>query len=468
MNTRFSHLRQLARTSAIRLALRYALLQVGVLALALAALFWVVNRYVGEQVATNLATELAVLKSLPPAALANRVEALIETRGQARGARHYLLLDAHGARRAGDIAAWPAWLAPDGRLLQGELALGKSDDAPPGETEATPMPALGTTLAQGGRLLIAQEPGAAEDLREAALIAAAIVLALTASLAVLLGLALGWQWLARIDAINRTAARIAAGDLSQRVEASGRGDEFDLLAGHLNAMLGRIEAAVAGMREISDNVAHDLRKPLARLKTRTEVILSQPRDADAYRMALTQTAADIDELMRTFDALLSIARLEAGSEVAAPQEFDLAAVARAVAELYADEAEETGRPFTLDLPEHVAVRGQPALISQALANLLDNAFKYTPAATALAVRLSQSGPDALLDVIDHGEGIAPSERPRLTARFARGDGARSLPGSGLGLALVEAIARAHGGELELTDTPGGGLTARLRLPRSAA
>ena len=132
MNTTFSHLRQLARTSAIRLALRYALAQVGVLTLALAALFWVVNRYVGEQIATNLATELAVLKSLPPAALANRVEALIETRGKARGARHYLLLDAHGARRAGDIAAWPAWLAPDGRLLQGELALGASDDAPPG------------------------------------------------------------------------------------------------------------------------------------------------------------------------------------------------------------------------------------------------------------------------------------------------------------------------------------------------
>lgn len=464
MKTSFSHLRQLARTSAIRLALRYALLQIGVLAIALAALFWAVNRYVGTQVVTSLSTELAVLKNLPPATLARRIEALSDT----RGTRHYLLLDANGAHRAGDIAAWPAWLAPDGRLLQGELALGEPDDAPPGETEATPMPALGATLAQGGRLLIAQEPGAAEDLREAALIAAAVVLALTASLAILLGLALGWQWLARIEAINRTAGRIAAGDLGQRVEASGRGDEFDLLAGHLNAMLARIEAAVGGMREVSDNVAHDLRKPLARLKTRTEVILSQPRDADAYRMALTQTAADIDELMRTFDALLSIARLEAGSEVAAPQEFDLAAVARAVAELYADEAEETGRPFTLDLPEHVAVRGQPALISQALANLLDNAFKYTPATTALAVRLSQSGPDALLDVIDHGEGIAPSERPRLTTRFARGDGARSLPGSGLGLALVEAIARAHGGELELTDTPGGGLTARLRLPRSAA
>lgn len=464
MKSGFGRLRQLARTSAMRLALRYALLQIGVLAIALAALFWAVNRYVGVQVATSLATELAVLKNLPPTTLARRIEALSDT----RGARHYLLLDAHGARRAGDIAAWPTWLTPDGRLLQGELALGESEDAPPGETESTPMPTLGARLPDGGRLLIAQEPGAVEDLREAALIAAAVVLALTASLAVLLGLALGWQWLTRIDAINRTAGRIAAGDLGQRVEASGHGDEFDLLAGHLNAMLARIEAAVAGMREISDNVAHDLRKPLARLKTRVEVVLAQPRDAAAYRTALSQTASDVDELMHTFDALLSIARLEAGSEVAAPEVFDLARVAREVAELYADESEEAGRPFTLDLPGPLAVRGQPALISQALANLLDNAIKYTPAATPLAVRLSEAGTHALLEVIDHGDGIAPAERTRLIARFARGDAARSQPGSGLGLALVEAIAHAHGGTLELADTAGGGLTARLRLPRAEA
>ena len=467
MSARIERLRQLMRTSAIRLALRYALFQVLVLTIALAALFWVVNRYVGEQIATSLSSELAALKSLPPAMLASRIEALTATRGEARGARYYLLLDAHGRRLAGDIQAWPAWLQADGRLGEGEIAVPESDDARDGH-ETTPLPALGTTLADGGRLLIAQEPGAAEDLREVALIAALAVLALTAGLAVVLGLALGMQWLRRVDAINRTASRIAAGDLSQRVALHGGGDEFDLLAGHLNAMLARIEQAVAGMREVSDNVAHDLRRPLARMKTRIDVLLAHPRAADDYRDALASAARDADELMRTFDALLSIARLEAGSEIAAPAVFDLAASARSVAELYADEAEEAARPFSIELPDTLPnmllVRGQSALVSQALANLLDNAFKYTAANVKVTVRLASNGRQAVLAVIDRGNGLAPGERARMTERFARGDAARSQPGSGLGLALVKAIMHAHGGVLELDDTPGGGLTARLALP----
>lgn len=256
----------------------------------------------------------------------------------------------------------------------------------------------------------------------------------------------------------------ALGQVDQRVEAGGRGDEFDLLAGHLNSMLERIEQAVAGMREVSDNVAHDLRRPLARLKTRIDVLLAQPRTADDYRTALAQTAQDADGLMQTFDALLSIARLEAGSEIATPERFDLTASLRTVAELYADEAEEAARPFTMDLPDTLMVRGQPALLSQALANLLDNAFKYTAADIGITVRLVSTAHQAVLEVIDHGPGLTTTERTRMTERFARGDAARSTPGSGLGLALVKAILHAHGGVLELDDTPGSGLTARLRLP----
>jgi signal transduction histidine kinase len=452
----FERMRQLMRTSAIRLALRYALLQVLVLAVALASLFWVVNRYVGEQISVSLATEAAALRTLPPAILANRVEALAATHSQARGARHYLLLDAHGRRLAGNIKAWPDWLKPDGILAEGEITVPEADDAHD-DHEISRLPALGLKLADGGRLLIAQDPGTVEDLRA--------VLALTASLAIVLGLALGWQWLKRVNAIDRTASRIAAGDLSQRVEACGRGDEFDLLAGHLNSMLERIEQAVAGMREVSDNVAHDLRRPLARLKTRIDVLLAQPRSADDYRNALAQTAQDADELMHTFDALLSIARLEAGSEIASPEVFDLTAITRSVAELYADEAEEVARPFGIELPDtQLPVSGQPALVSQAFVNLLDNAFKYTASNVKVTVRLGSSGGQANLEVIDHGNGLATDERTRMTERFARGDEARSTPGSGLGLALVKAIMHAHGGELELDDTPGGGLTARLRLP----
>lgn len=457
----FRHLAQLARTSAIRLALRAALMQVLLLALALAVLLSLASRYVARELEAGLASESAALAALPPDQLARRLDALTDNAGP----RRYLLLDAHGAPRAGDLAAWPAALPADGRAHRVEARVVEADE--PGNTESQALIARGIALAGGARLLVAQEASAAEDLRDYVIAAAGGVLALSGLLSLALGLSLGRQWLTRVEAINRTAGAIAAGDLSRRVKASGRGDEFDLLAEHLNHMLARIEAAVGGMREVSDNVAHDLRKPLARLKTRIEVLLAQPRAAEEYRAALAATAFDADELMRSFDALLSIARLEAGGEILAPRVFDLSATARAVADLYADEALDAGRPFDADIAPGLEISGEPTLVSRALANLLDNAFKYAGGDTAVRVRLARDGDSARLAVEDAGPGIPSGERARLVERFARSDTARSQPGSGLGLALARAVARAHGGALELTDAPGGGLTVSLLLPLAA-
>ncbi len=456
----FAHLRQLSRTSAMRLAIRAALAQVGVLAVALAVLFVLLNRYVDRQIESALSGELAALASLPAEQRQDSVRVLA-ARGSKNLIRYYRLEAADGHLLAGNVQRWPAGLPADGRTRTLDLRVRE-----PGEEsdDAVRLPAVATRLPDGGRLLVAQAPGALEDLRETALTVAAALLGLSALLALALGVSLGRQWLARFEAISRTAGKIAAGDLTQRIGTSKRDDEFDLLAGHLNAMLARIETAVAGMREVSDNVAHDLRKPLTRLNTRLDVVLAQPRQADAYREALAQTAADAAEIMRTFDALLSIARLEAGSDIAAPEVFDLASVVRGVTELYADEAEDEGRPFNVDLAGNQRVHGQPALLSQALANLLDNAFKYTPPAVAITVRLTQENACASLEVIDHGDGIPASDHVRMTERFVRGDAARSQSGSGLGLALVKAITVAHSGRLELADTPGGGLTVRLSLP----
>lgn len=456
----FTHLRQLARTSAMRLAMRAALVQVGVLAVALAVLFVLLNRYVDRQIESALSGELAALSSLPSEQRQNSVRAL-STDGGKNQIRYYRLESANGHMLAGNIQRWPVGFPADSRTRTIDLRVREPDE---GGNDAVRLPAVAVRLSDGGRLLVAQAPGVLEDLRETALTVAAALLGLLAMLALALGVLLGRQWLARIEAISRIAGKIAAGDLTQRVETSMRNDEFDLLAGHLNAMLARIEAAVAGMREVSDNVAHDLRKPLARMKTRIDVVLAQPRQVDTYYDALAKTAEDADELMRTFDALLSIARLEAGSDIPAPKTFDIAAVTRGVTELYADEAEDEGRPFRVELAGSLAVHGQPTLLSQALANLLDNAFKYTPPTIAIEVRLVQENGYAVLAVIDHGDGIPVDAHARMTERFARGDTARSQPGSGLGLALVKAIAHAHGGTLELTGTPGGGLTVRLCLP----
>jgi Signal transduction histidine kinase len=460
-----AHLRQLLRTSALRLALRYALLNVAVLAIALASLFVFVNRYVGQQIESALTGELAALASLTPASRIDSVHVLASLRGSEQQLRFYRLEAADGHLLAGNVPAWPAALHADRRLRNVALPLTQLDH----DGEALPrLPAVATRLPDGGRLFVAQAPGALEDLREIALGLAAAVLGLAALLAVALGVSLGWQWLQRIEAINRTAARIAAGDFTQRVAVGTRGDEFDLLGRHLNAMLVRIEAAVAGMREVSDNVAHDLRRPLARLKTRAEIALNQPRETAAYREALAQTVADADELMHGFDALLSIARLEAGSELTEPEAFDLGAVVRRVAELYADDAEQSGRPFTFDVAAALSVSGRPALIAQALVNLLDNAFKYTAPDCAVSVRLYRADARAVLVVADRGGGIAAGQRAQMTERFVRGDAARTLAGSGLGLALVKAVVLAHGGTLNLTDTPGGGLSVDITLPLIAS
>lgn len=453
-------LRQLARTSAIQLALRYAAAQILLLAVALGALLVYADRHVARQLAAGLASEAAALADLPAATLAMRIDARVRD----PGSRHYLLLDARGKMLAGDLAEWPAGLEPDGRAARVRARVRDPDEAH--ETETRQLVARASVLAGGARLVVAEEASAAEDLREVVLTAAGVVLALSGLLSLVLGLALGQRWLARIDAINRTAGAIAAGDLTRRVDTGGRGDEFDLLAAHLNHMLGRIEAAVAGVKSVSDHVAHDLRRPLARMKTRLEVLLEAPREPADYRAALEATLADADELVRTFDALLSIAQLDAGGALTAPQDFDLAAVAGDVAGLYAAEAEETGRPFILELPAAAPSRGDARLVAQALVNLLDNAFKYTTPTTPVRVRLSAQDTHWRLAVVDRGAGVDDADKTRLVERFARGDASRSQPGNGLGLALAAAVARAHGGALDLADTPGGGLDAGLVLPRA--
>lgn len=461
-SNRLGRLRQLARTSAIRLALRYALWQVAVLAIALGGLYFLTQRYVATQIEASLHGEIVELSAMPESTLRARIATLTDSRTQKNIARHYLMQPAQGTP-VGDIRVWPRSARTDETVRAVRLVLRQAEDAHDRD-ESVALPAVAAQLREGGRLLIAQDTGQAEDLREFALAAAGGVLLLTAALALALGWALGWHWLKRVESINETAGAIAAGDLSQRVAATPRGDEFDLLAEHLNRMLARIEHAVAGMRDVSDNVAHDLRKPLARLKTRLEVTLLEARDASEYRVVLAQTVGDVDDLMRTFEALLSIARLEAGSEIAPFERIDLAGLAGEVAELYAAQAEDEGRRLTLDIPAALMVDGNRQLLAQALSNLFDNAFKYSAPASPVTLALAARNGRAIIEVADRGPGIPADERTGMTERFTRGDAARSLPGSGLGLALVKAIAGLHGGRIDLADTPGGGLAARIVLP----
>ena len=261
-----------------------------------------------------------------------------------------------------------------------------------------------------------------------------------------------------------------AGDLSERMPVTGTGDELDRLSTSLNGMLDQIERLMTGMKEVTDNVAHDLKTPLTRLKARVEDALRSDVTSD-HRAALEQTLEEADHLLETFAALLSIARTEAGEARTGLKPTDIASVVSELGDLYEPLAEEVGGTLTVSTGTGLQIRGDRQLLAQALTNLLDNALKYAvwpegsgehPPLPSLSTP-SVQGRDIVVEVADNGPGIPEADRARVIERFVRLDGSRSKPGSGLGLSLVSGVARLHGGRLELLDA-GPGLKARLYIP----
>jgi signal transduction histidine kinase len=282
--------------------------------------------------------------------------------------------------------------------------------------------------------------------------------------------------LRRVEQVNRTAERVIAGNLSDRVPRRGTADEFDQLAANLNGMLDQIERLMSGMREVTDNVAHDLKTPLARLRARLELALIGPDDPLARTDAIRAAIDEADRLLATFNALLSIAEAEAGAGGWSGEKLDLGEVARAVVELYEPVAEEKGFALRLDSAPTTMIRGDRHLLSQALANLIDNALKYGTlrhdggecGGGDIAIGVSQRDGRAVLEVADRGPGIPVGDRASVFDRFVRLEPSRSTPGNGLGLSLVRAVARRHEANVTLGDNCSGaghpGLKVRIEFP----
>jgi signal transduction histidine kinase len=281
------------------------------------------------------------------------------------------------------------------------------------------------------------------------------------------GLVMSRWMLSRIETINRTTAQIMAGDLGRRISVEGSGDEFDALAANLNAMLERIERLMGGMREVTDNIAHDLRTPLSRIRSRLEVALMNEIDPAAARQLLEETVADAEGLIATFNALLSIARAEAGEHRAAWEPVNLGELAQDVHELYEPLAEEREINLTAETATDIVVMGNRQMLAQAVANLVDNAIKYTPIGGTVkltAGHLDRHGRHLpLISVADSGPGIPEHLRGKALERFSRLEPDRSTPGNGLGLSLVNAVAKLHEAKLELNDNEPG-LLVQLIFP----
>jgi signal transduction histidine kinase len=327
-------------------------------------------------------------------------------------------------------------------------------------------------LPGGFRLLVGRDLDERERLFGIVVQAGQWSLALVIVLGLVGGFFVSRRVLSRIDAMTGTAQTIMAGDLSGRLPVAGTGDELDRLADNVNAMLDRIEALMRGLKEVSDNIAHDLKTPLTRLRNRCEQALRSATGEASYRAALESTIAESDDLIRTFDALLMIARAESGQARDNMTEFDASEIARDVGELYEPVADEKGIALKIDASAAAPVHGNRELVSQALANLIDNAIKYAgPNGEAngvpaeIVVKAGNDGERITLSVADRGPGIPDADRDRVVERFVRLEQSRSEPGSGLGLSLASAVARLHGGELTLEDNHPG-LRTIIALPRA--
>ena len=451
-------------------AFQQAALLVATVVLAGATVMWLMleatNGIISRQIVATITAEAEGIAGIAEAGGAQAAISAISRRSGGGNGRIYLVLSATGQKLAGNLDRWPADMPKAGT----DTLAGGTFDVTPRSGEAGPKFAAGVAMTLPGNisLLIGRdlEPQRALAARTRWLYLAGFGgLALAGLLAGLLTSRLS---LGRVAMITRTSDEIMAGDFSRRVPLTGSGDELDHLAENLNAMLDRIESLMAGLREVSDNIAHDLKTPLTRLRARAEAALHGGRDEQ--REGLGQVIEDADELIRTFNALLLIARLEAGALDATSETFDVVALARDVAELYEPVVEDAGLRLECSAAAEVHIRANRQLLGQAIANLIDNAIKYgRPSAAAggqadIRVAVETMGGEVRVAVGDRGPGIPAADRERVVKRFVRLEESRTRPGTGLGLSLVAAVARISGGRLLLEDNAPG-LRIVLVLPQ---
>lgn len=459
---------RLFRTTAFKLSLFYFAV-FAVLALFLIGyIAQTTTRLLTEQMQETIEAEIKGLAEQYRIGGIRRLARTVELRAKRPGASLYLVTDFQGRPIAGNVAELPSGVFEAGTEGAFQVSYTRLADA-----AATPQHAVIRvfSLPGGFTLLVGRDVGEREAFARVVRRALAFTAAALVGLGVLTWLFVSRYVSRRMESVSRTSRRIMDGDLSRRLEVTGSGDEFDRLAHNLNAMLERIERLMTGLKDVSDNIAHDLKTPLTRLRNRAETALHEAVGEEGYRASLEATIEDADQMIRTFNALLMIARSEAGSSDAAFTRIDPAEIAGDVVELYEPLAEEAGVEFRTDFAAGLRLRGNRELIGQALANLVDNALKYAtvnnPAPCVdLVVRGSEEA--VLCEVHDNGPGIPEEERHRVTERFFRLDESRSLPGAGLGLSLVSAVASLHGGTLTLEEAREGGVKAILSLPVEGA
>ena len=446
----------LFKTATFRLALSYASLFAVSSAVLFGAVYWAIQEFESQQIRRSIETEVS---SLEVAEESGSHDALTRemTERTASHSHHpfeYALVDANGARLAGDLPATPSQLGWQFMEVPGPTM-------PDGDSSQV-LYVFGSEIGDGQRLFVAKDSEPLEELRETVAGTFALGSAVTMILAILGGAAVSALFMQRIETINRAASRVMDGAIGERMPVIGTNDEFDRLSVNLNQMLDRIESLVANLKRVSSDIAHDLRTPLTHLRNELEQARSQARSVPEFAAVIERSIAETDGILSTFGALLRIAEIESGGQRANFADVDMSSLMNKLVETYAPVAEDEGFNLSGSIEAGLRLRGDQAMLTQMIANLCENAMRHTPAGTRIELGLVLAQGDALCTVADNGPGVTATEREQIFRPFYRLDQSRSTPGTGLGLALVKAIAELHGGAVAVADgNPGARFEVRL-------
>ncbi|MBS0515895.1 MAG: HAMP domain-containing protein [Proteobacteria bacterium] len=451
------NLHRLFRTSSFRLTLIYAAITGASFLVLFLSVFWSTTRFMQHQIDITVAAEIREVRAAAGDGGLESLRRAIEASTRQASNFFYLLQDRAGNAIAGNmpaldpVAGVREWVKPN-RLPR---------------FHETDIRGRGEAAVDGGYLFVGVSAHEVHELRES--VAQSFLWGLGAAMLLVLagGALMSASVLRRIETVSQTSRDIVAGDLQRRIPLNGSGDEFDHLAESLNAMLDRIGVLLEGLRQVSTDIAHDLRTPLTRLRQRLELAQQRTPDAQALHATLEATLADIDAILQTFGALLRIAQIESGARKASFRSVDLCELLHTVAEIYQPSIEEKSQSLHTDIAAGLDVHGDRELLTQLFANLVENASRHCAAGAhiELAARRTPAGVEVL--VADDGPGIPVDMREKVLQRFVRLDASRTTPGNGLGLALAHAVAALHDAALDLGDNAPG-LRVGVRFSSSAS
>lgn len=454
-------IRKLFNTSAFRLSLVYALLFSSVAAGALGFTYWTAKGQMEQQTDARLQLETDALLNLYRHLAVEGLTGAISMRNSENGSRYLISKLVHRSQQ--DLTRNMDFDSISQNPTQGVATVPLKQIV--GDKGHDELARLMVTILPGGyQLLVVTDLKELHTLLDRLLATVMAAIAIIFTLALAGGTFMGYNVQRRIHAVSQTANDIIKGDLSRRMPVTRRDDEFDHLSQVLNTMLARTEHLMQSMRDVTDNLAHDLRNPLNRLRNRLEASQYHPNGQTDYPQLIQDTIQEVDDLIRTFNALLSIAQVESAQQKKDWTEVDLTTLSEELAELYTAVAEEQELSLSHRADGNLRVHGNRQLLAQAITNLLDNAVKYTPAGGHIQLDATADSGNIIISVADNGPGIPEDKREQVFKRFTRLDNARSTPGNGLGLSLVRAVADLHTAQVRLEDNHPG-LKASLIFAR---